>query len=369
MDINITNVNSIKELSRKLETVFSEVKVQRNVLLVKKGNKTYRIKHKRDNLFSVELAIPVVYNALGGASGLLCFLTGFTGFIFIFLAIVVLLLIITGVYQLANKKDLEVFVEKLQDDGYSPESNSHIDKKEKRTTEQVAEANAAASVKTENKVSEKIGQLEWSVDNGKLTICGQGQMPSYNDYTDYPWCALKTETRQIVIEQGVTSIGERAFQGFFNVTEIVIPESVTTIERLAFGYCKALEEIVLPDTITSLGKRAFAHCYSLAALIIPESVNFIGDDLLDGCANLEYLLVQWETPLEVDDSFIISLPNSATLLAPKDGMENYREDNKWRWILSKVAYEKTDLHNLNMLNPYQICRVLHGMEIKRMRDN
>ncbi|MDR1898039.1 MAG: hypothetical protein LBR10_14750 [Prevotellaceae bacterium] len=117
MDINITNVNSIKELSRKLETVFSEVKVQRNVLLVKKGNKTYRIKHKRDNLFSVGLALPVVYHALGVALGLLlCFLTGFGGFIPVFIAILVLLLIITGVYQLANKKDLEVFVEKLQGD-------------------------------------------------------------------------------------------------------------------------------------------------------------------------------------------------------------------------------------------------------------
>jgi hypothetical protein len=115
MKINITNVNSIRELSGKLGTVFSEKKMQGNQLFISEGNRTFEIKHRGDNLFSVNLAFPAGYYILGIVLGiLLCFLTGFTGFIQVFVAILVIHLIIIAIYVWTNRENFKKFMNRLQ---------------------------------------------------------------------------------------------------------------------------------------------------------------------------------------------------------------------------------------------------------------
>jgi acyl carrier protein len=226
----------------------------------------------------------------------------------------------------------------------------------------------------EESTSNKTGELQWSFDNGTLTIRGKGDMQSFDDYTAYPWCNLKSETSTLIIENGVTSIGERAFQFFVELKQISIADTVRTIGRLAFGYCQALEAITVPDSVTSLGKRAFAHCSSLKAFIIPQSVTFIGPDLLDMMMpiNLEYILVQWDEPMDLDhfESNESIGPVLSTILLTPRGSETKYQDAGWNGM-PIYEYDKAHLFNLKQsgMNDYFICRVLHGMEIKRRRGD
>lgn len=83
-------------------------------------------------------------------------------------------------------------------------------------------------------------------------------------------------TSVVVILDGVTSIGYRAFYNCSSLTSIMIPDSVTSIGWDAFWDCSSLTSITIPDSVTSIGGYAFFGCSSLASITIPDSVTSIG---------------------------------------------------------------------------------------------
>ena len=70
------------------------------------------------------------------------------------------------------------------------------------------------------------------------------------------------------------------------VTELVIPNGVTTIGDYAFALCIALTSVTIPDSVTEIGEEAFAKCISLINVTIPNSVTSIGDGAFFGCGAL-----------------------------------------------------------------------------------
>ncbi|MBP5242768.1 MAG: leucine-rich repeat domain-containing protein, partial [Clostridia bacterium] len=73
----------------------------------------------------------------------------------------------------------------------------------------------------------------------------------------------KELTGELVIPDGVTSIGNAAFSFCDRLTSIVIPDSVTSIGRYAFYRCSGLTSIIIPDSVTSIDMYAFQFCSSL----------------------------------------------------------------------------------------------------------
>ena len=130
--------------------------------------------------------------------------------------------------------------------------------------------------------------LTWTLDDeGTLTISGIGGM-AYWYYPDVvPWYSSRSSIKKVVIENGVTSIGESAFYHCDSLTSVDIPDSVTSIGGYAFSYCDSLTSIEIPDSVTSIGDSAFFYCYSLASVEIPDSVTSIGDYAFYSCDSLE----------------------------------------------------------------------------------
>lgn len=108
--------------------------------------------------------------------------------------------------------------------------------------------------------------LAWTLDaDGTMSINGTGAMKdySYDDNDDNPSPAYKNlDVKKVVIEDGVTSIGEYAFWHCSNLTSITIPDGVTSIGRSAFNACSSLTSITIPDSVTSIGELAFYDCTS-----------------------------------------------------------------------------------------------------------
>jgi hypothetical protein len=75
---------------------------------------------------------------------------------------------------------------------------------------------------------------------------------------------------EVVIPNGVTTIGEYAFSGN-QLTEVVIPNSVTTIGEYAFSG-NQLTEVVIPNSVTTIGKYAFAF-QNIFTITIGANVN------------------------------------------------------------------------------------------------
>ena len=129
------------------------------------------------------------------------------------------------------------------------------------------------------------GSLTWSLENGILTISGKGDMPHHSGLSDIPWYAYRTAINSVVIEPGVTSIGNSSFQSCSNLTSVTIPDGITTIGEQAFFLCGNLSSIVIPNSVTSIGRYAFTGC-GLVSVTIPNRVKNIEISTFSSCSKL-----------------------------------------------------------------------------------
>ncbi len=98
-------------------------------------------------------------------------------------------------------------------------------------------------------------------------------------------CSVSLE--RIIIQNGVTSIGHRAFAGCLYTKSIRMPDSVTSIGEEAFAGCRCLEELIIPPRVKNIPQKAFYNCALISSAVIPEGVESIGCSAFEGCTNLE----------------------------------------------------------------------------------
>lgn len=99
------------------------------------------------------------------------------------------------------------------------------------------------------------------------------------------------EVKDLVIPNGVQSIGEYAFYRCFGLTSVTIPNSVTSIEPYAFWGCPGLTSVIIPDNVTYLGERAFQSCPGLTSATIGNSVTSIGEYAFSNCTGLASVII------------------------------------------------------------------------------
>lgn len=132
----------------------------------------------------------------------------------------------------------------------------------------------------------KGSNLTWTLDSeGVLTISGSGDMHGYGS-SDAPWYGSRSRVKSAVIAEGVTSIGESAFENCRSLTSVTIPNSVTSIGWSAFFYCKSLTSVTIPDSVTIINDAVFNGCTSLTSVTIPDSVTSIGGSAFYNCTSL-----------------------------------------------------------------------------------
>ena len=123
----------------------------------------------------------------------------------------------------------------------------------------------------------------WSYEDGVLTISGQGSLITY---AYKPWSNYISQITTIVVEDGITSIGNKVFSGHENVTSITIADSVTEIGENAFYGCSSLMDVKLPANLTSLGANSFTRCTFLTEITLPDTLTTLSDGLFSTCTSL-----------------------------------------------------------------------------------
>ena len=160
---------------------------------------------------------------------------------------------------------------------------------------------ASAGTMTEPQVWNE-DNLTWKLDaDGTLTISGTGAMKDYNAAENLSPAYMNSNVKKVVIEKGVTSIGELAFFKCSNLTNITIPDSVTCIEYAAFHGCSSLSSITIPNSVTSIGVYAFVVCSSLTSITIPDGVTSIGYGAFSECSSLKTISLSCKSSLKKSD--------------------------------------------------------------------
>ncbi len=157
---------------------------------------------------------------------------------------------------------------------------------------------------------------EYNETSKTLTISGTGAMSHYSQTTMLaPWVAnenIKTNLEKVIINDGVTWIGNYAFWSCEALKEVRLAESVnslgmssfngcknltqintdkvTAIWSYAFSGCESLESVTLAEGLSSVWSGTFTDCKSLTSLHIPKSVTSF-EDRLYGCSSLESITV------------------------------------------------------------------------------
>ena len=108
-------------------------------------------------------------------------------------------------------------------------------------------------------------------DDGTLTISGNGKMKDWRNSSDEAWDSNRKNIKNVIINNGVTSIGNFAFSDCTSLTNITIPNSVTSIGDYAFYGCENLINITIQNSVTSIGNFAFCMCTSLTSINVDSN--------------------------------------------------------------------------------------------------
>jgi len=93
--------------------------------------------------------------------------------------------------------------------------------------------------------------------------------------------------QSVRIPEGITQIGQHAFEGCNALSSVAFPSTLTSIGNDAFSNCKALTFTALPNGLTSIGDRAFNQCDALAFTALPNSLTSLGEDAFAWCTALQ----------------------------------------------------------------------------------
>lgn len=126
--------------------------------------------------------------------------------------------------------------------------------------------------------------LLWTLNDSKvLTISGTGSM---NDYSSNP-APWGTDIKKVRVQEGVTSLGSRAFSDCSELSSVQLADSVKSIGSFCFSGCTSLTNLEMPEKMTALGQGAFYKCSGLTEATVPEGITFIDYEVFFGCTSLK----------------------------------------------------------------------------------
>jgi hypothetical protein len=203
--------------------------------------------------------------------------------------------------------------------------------------------------------------LTGAVGNYTLTISGSGAMADYTDESQAPWIQYRDEIKTLVVQDGVTTIGDYAFRGCTGLSGVTISNSVTTIGNSAFESCSKLTGVTIPNSVTAIGNRAFCYCSDLNSVTIGSSVTTIGDYAFRGCTGLSGVTISNSVTSIGNYAFSscksltgVSIPNSVTTIGQNafyncDGLASINVD------ASNPAYSSVDGVLFNKSQATLVC--------------
>lgn len=147
----------------------------------------------------------------------------------------------------------------------------------------------------------------------------------YNQYSKTVVDSIKKIVREVIVQDGVTTIEPATFMGWTSLSKVTFPASLERISAEAFKGCSSLQLLTLPNNLKRIGGQAFAFCDKLHGTVkLPTSLKYIGDKAF------------YKTDVKL--SIYANTPEGSIEIAPED----------WDWYAknAKIIPANESLDNL-----------------------
>ena len=162
--------------------------------------------------------------------------------------------------------------------------------------------------------------------------------------------------QNVTIGNSVTTIGENAFFNCSGLQNVTIGNDVTTIGEGAFQNCRGLQEVSIGSSVTTIGYRAFDSCIKLQNVTIPASVTIIGDNAFSECRNLTVVTMSPITPPRLDGDIFVHCLLKLILVPNETAYDDYNDaGGGWNGKYSDdINTEPEDITYKSLLAPSEI---------------
>ncbi len=144
----------------------------------------------------------------------------------------------------------------------------------------------------------------WNVDFRNVVFCDDGYI-FYAEGDIVYLIGYEGEETDLVLPENYKgksySIYPNAFKNRVDITSLVISEGVTEIGKKAFFECNRISKLTVGDNVKTIGNSAFSSCTSLLKVVLGKGVTLIDTSAFSGCVKL----------LEVENHSSLSLTYKA----------------------------------------------------------
>lgn len=239
-------------------------------------------------------------------------------------------LLLTVVLTVTLVPSLTVFAEDTEEQiqvASSIQKTEATDSSDWRSEVQLAlnsEGSGEGTISRDSESSLSIGicgaNATWLLDdNGVLTINGTGKLYDF-EYTDDCWLSQAESIKEVVVEEGITYLGDFAFYNCENMTKVTLPSTVKKIGEGAFWY-SGIEELTIPDSVTSVGQLVFGECPNLTTVKFGTGLKSTSEFMFAGCQNLVSVNLGTKVQTLAEYTFVdcyslekLTIPKSVTLI-------------------------------------------------------
>ena len=180
-------------------------------------------------------------------------------------------------------------------------------------------------------------------DTGVMTISGSGKMADYDSYYNQPWAGQRDNIKHLVVENGVTSIGNNAFRYCTNLIDADMSKALSLRSiSTSFWGCTGLKNVVLNEGLKEIGGSAFSFCFgtSPGSINIPSTVTAIGSYCFQECSGLENVTFAGNSQLtKIEGATFYWCEKLKTITIPKS-VKEIKDDN------SNGAFESSGLESV-----------------------
>lgn len=180
-------------------------------------------------------------------------------------------------------------------------------------------------------------------------------------------------------EDGV--LGEAMFYEFAAPQLIFLPKGATSLKRYALARCYSLENVIVPEGVDSIGFRAFYYDKGLTETTLPKELLVIEDEAFYGCTSLLYIECLSAEPPKIGNKAFSDIYATCTLVVPEGSSGRYRQAEGWHEFrniiesedapnsisLSATNHESTACVRFNLCGQY-IANARQGLSLKRRHD-